>query len=422
MTNRRKAGLWIAGALLCGAGVASGIVMYNQNTEKVTPTSVPTEVVTLTPTLTEEVSVSVTPTHEPTEEPTPTATEEVTPTVTEEPTPTDEVTPVVTEEPTPMVTEEPTPVPTDEPTPSVTEEPTPTVTATPTPEPTATPIPTNTPVPTNTPTPTQQPATPTPVPTKAPTSTPNPTQKPTNTPTPTNTPVPTKAPEPTTMWVQRSSLEVYKADTTFTQIDTLEKGTQVIVLNPNVLNRDANYVAEIQYNGGKAYVQYSGLSATKVEPKWTEPRERKDMSQLLMNKVNDYRESKGIRKYEDPYVYDDVSDPGMGPYLYNNALRVAKRCCLEQSANHEGGQIGAGWYSTGQKTPRSAEEVANELFNNWRNSPAHNGNMLEQIDKGYYVDVSVMVVVEYYDGNSYLYCAIMGSSAVAISNLPEGLQ
>lgn len=397
MTNRRKAGLWIAGALLCGAGVASGIVMYNQNTEKVTPTSVPTEVVTRTPTPTEEVSVSVAPTPEPTEEPTPTVTEEVTPTVTEEPTPTDEVTP--TEVPTEMPT--PTPEPTA--TPTVTPSPVPTVTNTPTPTKAA---------PTNTPTPTQKPATPTPKP-----ATPTPVP-----PTPTNTPVPTKVPEPSTMWVQRSSLEVYKADTTFTQIGSLEKGTQITVLNPNVLNRDTNYVAEIQYNGGTAYVQYSGLSDSKVEPKWSEPRERKDISQLLMNKVNSYRESKGIRKFESPYTYYETQKKGLGDLLYSEGVRVAKKCCLEQSANHEGGQIGAGWYSTGCPNPRGAEEVANELFNNWKNSGGHNANMLTDSSDLDCVDVAVMTVMEYYDGNNYQYCAIMSFSAVYRPYLPEGLQ
>ena len=383
----------------------------------------------------------LTPTVTVTETPTPT----MEPSVSATPTPTEEVTPVVTDEPTPMVTDELTPTPTEEVTPSVTEEPTPTVTATPTPEPTATPIPTNTPVPTNTPTPTTKPATPTPVPTKeptkAPTNTPVPTKAPTSTPKPTNTPtpkptqkptntptpVPTKAPEqPTTVWIARNNTDLYDINSgvVMTVVGTIAKGTQVTRVRTNVTDASnkVDWLDEITYNGNHYLLWDSDLSTTKVEGKWSEPRERKDMSQLLMNKVNAYRESKGIRKFEDPFVYDDTSNPGMGPYLYNNALRVAKRCCLEHTANHEGGQIGAGWYSTGQKTPRSAEEVANELFNNWKNSPGHNGNMLQQIDMVHDVDVALMVVVEYYDGSNYQYCAIMGMSAVNKQNLPEGLQ
>ena len=85
--------------------------------------------------------------------------------------------------------------------------------------------------------------------------------------------------------------------------------------------------------------------------------------------------------------------------------------CMEHTADHEGGQIGAGWYSTGQKTPRGAEEVANELFNNWKNSPGHNGCMLRDLSSSNLLDVAVMVVVEYYDGSNYQYCAIMSYSA-----------
>ena len=355
-----------------------------------TPESPPLNPTDLTPTV--AVTSSPTPTTEPS--------------ISATPTPTEEVTPVVTEEPTPTVTEEPTPVPTDEPTPSVTEEPTPTVTATPTPEPTATPIPTNTPVPTNTPTP-------------------KPTQKPTNTPTP----VPTKAPEqPTTVWIANMNVSVYKPemkDYMLTPVCGIDKGTEVTRVITDVTKQKdmGTWLDEIVWNGTHYWVWHSDLSTTKVEGKWSEPRERKDMSQLLMNKVNTYRESKGIRKLEDPYVYDDTTNPGMGQRMYSNALRVAKRCCLEQSANHEGSQIGAGWYSTGQKTPRSAEEVANELFNNWKKSPAHNGNMLTDSFKDHgSIDVGCMVVVEYYDGNNYQYCAILGMSAVYKDYLPKELQ
>ena len=271
------------------------------------------------------------------------------------------------------------------------------------------------------------------MPTKAPTSTPKPTNtptpKPTQKPTNTPTPVPTKAPEqPTTVWINGNEVKLFDTKlidgALLNKVGTIEKGTQVtrVITNVDGSANESDWIDEIVYNGKHYWVWHDNLSTTKVEGKWSEPRERKDMETLLMNKVNAYRESKGIRKWEDPYVYDDTSNPGMGPRMYSNALRVAKKCCLEHTADHEGSQIGAGWYSTGQGNPRSAEEVANELFNNWKNSPGHNGNMLMRFDAEHDVDVALMVVVEYYDGSNYQYCAIMGMSAVNKQNLAGGLQ
>ena len=155
---------------------------------------------------------------------------------------------------------------------------------------------------------------------------------------------------------------------------------------------------------------------------WTEPKERKDLEEMLMAKVNAYRESKGVRKYESGYVYDDTTNPGMGAYLESKGLRVAKKCCLEHSANHEGSQIATGIYGyPWQVTDIWKEEVVQRMFDNWYNSSAHNKNML-YTDAPYGVDVAAMTVVEYFDGEDWHYCAVMTVSSVPKEYLPEGLE
>lgn len=350
------------------------------NTQTVAPTENPTPVVSPTEVLT--------PTENPTDTPTPTEepTEEVTPT----PEPTEEVTP--TEEPTPELTE----IPTDTPT-----------------------------VPPATPTP--KPATPTPSPT------PEPTKVVVVTDTPTPTPTVVVAEQPYEMWVAYQEAEVYAPNTSFTEIGKLKLGDKVTVLHTNVLNRQVNYISEISYNGGTAYVQYDLLSKTYVEPVWAEPRERADIAQLLMAKVNNYRAQKGLRKWESPFVYhhDPEKTPpeqlpvfgaGLGNYLAQKGLRVAKKSCMDYTANHEGGQIGTGIFGSAIQTPLGAEAAASQLFSNWYNSPPHNANMLDDHSSLGDVDVAVMTVVEWYNGSGYQYCAIMSSTCVPKIYLPDGLE
>lgn len=350
----------------------------------VTPTQPATFTPTPLPTPTEEVTPTVEPTFTPTPEPSPTET----------PTPTEEVTPSPTEEVTP--TEEPTPTPTDSPTPIPTESPTP--------------IPTNTV---------------TPVPTKEPTKEPTkvPTNTPTNAPTPTNSPTPTEVvqEQPYKMWVKDGSIEVYAPDASFTQIGTLERGAEVTVIHTNVLNRQVNYISEIKWGNGTAYIQYDALSKTYVEGKWAEPRERKDIADALMAFVNNYRAQNGIRQYESPYVYFDVNNPGLGNRMKEKGVRVAKKCCMEGTANHESGQIGTGIYGS-YTSPANATEIAQRLFENWKSSPLHNGDMLFNHESIDCVDVGLMTVVEWYDGSRYQYCAIMSISDVYKGNLPDGLE
>lgn len=329
---------------------------------------------------------------------------EVSPAVSIEPSPTESIAPTPTEEIVP--TEEPTPTDEPEPTPTEVVE----VTETPTPVPTMEPKPTTdiTGKPTNTPTPTKAV---TPTPTKA------------ATPSPTPSPTPEPTPElPRTMWVNRESIEVFLVDENYTTIGTLLRGDKVVVTKVNALNRKANYISEIQYKGGVGYVQYDLLSANYVEPKWSEPREMKDAARMLMAKVNAYRESQGLRKFEDPYVYYDTTNPGLGDRQYAKALKWAKSSCLAQTADHEGGQIGAGWYTSGgpELSKHSAEEIANQLFQSWKNSPGHNSNMLTHRDGD--IAVAKMVVVEYFDGTNYRYCAVMSFNRVPDCNLPEGLE
>ena len=227
---------------------------------------------------------------------------------------------------TPSPTPSPTPTPTPEP--EVTATPEPTVTETPTPEPTEDPSPTPTEEvkPTDTVTPTQIPTnTPTATPTVSPKLTATPTVKPTS--TPTNTPSP--SPEPTAPPTDTPS--------------------------PTPSN-----------------------TPTPAPVAWTEPKERKDIADLLMAKVQAYRESNGVPKFKNPYVYYDVNAPGLGDRLNEKGLRVAKKCCMEHSANHEGFQIATGIYGYPWRVKEGweAEDIAEQLFDAWYNSPAHNKNML----------------------------------------------
>ena len=328
--------------------------------------------------VTQQTAVSVTPTAivvEAEETPEP----ERTVMVTQELTPTGEVIFVATVTVTPEnVTEtpitEPSPIvtPTGPPSPTVQplDTPTPTVTLTVTPTPTATPTVMSTATPTVAPVSTATPtATPTATatPTVRPTATPTATPKPTGTPTSTPKPTPTVTPSPTP---------------TSTPVPT--------------------------------------ATPTPIPEAWKEPKERKDIEELLMAKVNAYRENRGIRKFENGFVYDDTANPGMGEYLEEKGLRVARKCCLEHSASHEGGQIGTGIYY--YPWQMSAEKAAEELYDNWYKSEAHNKNMLTDHSGVECVDVAAMTVVEYFDGEDWHYCAIMTSSCVPKENLSEGLK
>lgn len=287
-----------------------------------------------------------------------------------------EATSTVTPEPSPSLS--PTNTPTVIPTEAVTVTPEPTVTKTPTPEPTEEPSPTPTEEvkPTDTVTPTQ-------IPTNTPTVMPTVSLKPTATPTAIPTVTPTVAPEPTNTPTEAPKPTVAPTSTP----------TSVPTNTP-----------------------------TPTLAAWAEPKERKDISDLLMAKVQAYRESQGIRRFESGYVYDDTTNPGMGDYLTSKGLRVAKKCCLEHSAKHEGGQIGTGvYFYPWQVTDIWLESMAEDLYQNWYKSAPHNKNMLHT-DAPEGVDVAAMTVVEYFDGEYWHYCAIMTVSSVPKEYLPEGLE
>ena len=267
---------------------------------------------------------------------------------------------------TTMVTATPTQVPTLEPTAT----PTPTVapTDTPTPEPTVEPTPTETPTPTLEPTevPTETP-TPTPEPTATPTPTVAPTKAPTATPKPTNTPVPTKAPT--------------KAPTA--------------TPTPKPTNTPTPTQGPHVWNDGSV----DGVA-------WAEPKERPDIAKALMAEVNAYRAQKGIRKYEDPYVYYDVTNPGLGDRLTSKGKRVCKDLVVNWGKMHEDSQISAGNIGSCDDT-RSASRIAKDIFELWYNSPSHNRNMLTDCSDSNIIDVAVMHVYEYWDGHSRKYQAVM---------------
>ena len=262
--------------------------------------------------------------------------------------------------------------------------PTPEQMVTVTPEPSLTPIPTPTPEPTVTDTPTPElTEEPSPTPTEEPTPTPTEEVKPTATPTAKPTATPTVTPKPT-----NTPTEAPTPTVTPTNIPT-----------PVPTN-----------------------TPTPTPAAWTEPKERKDIADLLMAKVQAYRESQGIRRFESGYVYDDTTNPGMGDYLTSKGIRVAKKCCLEHSAKHEGGQIGTGvYFYPWQVTDIWLEPMAEDLYQNWYKSAPHNKNMLHT-DAPEGVDVAAMTVVEYFDGEYWHYCAIMTVSSVPKEYLPEGLE
>lgn len=267
----------------------------------------------------------------------------------------------VTPEPSPTLI--PTEMPTATPTEAVTVTPEPTVTDTPTSELTErpTPTPTEEVKPTETVTPTQIPTnTPTVMPTASPKPTATPTAKPTATPTVTPTSIPTPVPTNT---------------------------------------------------------------PTPTPAAWTEPKERKDIADLLMAKINAYRSSQGLRKWESPFVYYDVNNPGLGERLTEKGIRVAKKCCMEHSANHEHSQIGTGvYFYPWQVTDIWLEPMAEDLYQNWYKSAPHNKNMLTDSSPYDGVDVAVMHVVEYFDGDYWHYCAIMTVSSIPKEWLPDGLE
>ena len=281
-----------------------------------------------------------------------------------------------------------------------------------TPEPSPTLIPTETPMATPT-----EAATPTTEPTVTDTSTPKPTEEPTPTPTeevkptdmatptqiPTNTPtvMPTASPKPTATPAAKPT-----ATPTVTP-----KPTNTPTEAPTLTVTPTSTPTPVPTN-----TPIPTLAA------WEEPRERKDIADLLMAKVQAYRESQGIRRFESGYVYDDTTNPGMGDYLTSKGLRVAKKCCLEHSAKHEGGQIGTGvYFYPWQVTDIWLESMAEDLYQNWYKSAPHNKNMLHT-DAPEGVDVAAMTVVEYFDGEYWHYCAIMTVSSVPKEYLPEGLE
>ena len=234
------------------------------------------------------------------------------------------------------------------------------------------------------------------------------------------------------MWIATQSPELFKPEynaVIMTPIEGhgLKKGDTVTVLRRNIYgasNRN-DYIDEIEYGSGTAFMWDTELSETFVEGKWSEPRERTDIEELLMAKVQAYRKSKGVRQLEDPHMYYEVNGdseyvgPNLAANMKTHGLRVAKKSCLESSADHEGNQIGSGWY--GPQNRPSASEVAAVLYQNWYDSPGHNANMLTPGYEGWVV-TGVMTVVEYYDGNKWNYCAIMTTQEILKDRLPSGLE
>ena len=208
-------------------------------------------------------------------------------------------------------------------------------------------------------------------------------------------------------------------DLWLTEVGHLPKGSEVTVIGEGWVD-GANKTMKVTWSGGTGYVWSEFLTDTKPELKWDAPRERKDIAELLMAKVQAYRKSKGLRQWEDPYVYYNVNNPGLGERMKADGLRVAKSSCLAKTSTHEGGQIGVGWYGPDERP--SAEKVAEVLYKGWYDSPGHNANMLGDHSSLNEVDVALMTVVEYYDGTYWNYCAIMSDSMVVISTLPDGLK
>ena len=136
-----------------------------------------------------------------------------------------------------------------------------------------------------------------------------------------------------------------------------------------------------------------------------------------MAKVNAYRVSCGIGKFESPYEYIDPEVPHFGDVLSAKGRQIASRNAMMSMSEHEGGQIGAtcGYWFDEKPT---AAETAECLYELWYNSPAHNANMLTTTGARHNsYDVAVMHVYEYFNGNSYTYAAVMtvsmGFEAVA---------
>lgn len=255
-------------------------------------------------------------------------------------------------------------------------------------------------------------------------------------------PIPSRN-EPVTFWVRAKEMGVYDPNTR-EEIGTLEKGATVQVVEKDVYKDGYlyNYFDRILWNGGTAVVFKDNLSSVYVEPKWDAPRERKDLEEILMNKVNDFRESSGYGRWGNPYNYlvdnvyarggvEDAPDgTNLGDYLAAKGFRVACRECLKQSALHDDYQIGAGYYSSGldqRLGGRTEEELCEEWFQGWYNSPGHRGDMkwhvvvietdiygneIKSYDADYLDYVALMTVVEYYNGGDWWYCAIMSFAEI----------
>ena len=98
------------------------------------------------------------------------------------------------------------------------------------------------------------------------------------------------------MWVCNDGAAVYSGagfndvglEVLTGKLGELKLGDKVTVLRVNALNRSEveNYVSEIEYNGGKGLVAYNNLSSSYVEPKWAEPRERKDLEEIQIGRAH----------------------------------------------------------------------------------------------------------------------------------------
>ena len=248
---------------------------------------------------------------------------------------------------------------------------------------------------------------------------------------------------PVTYWANSMTVSVFDP-VTFAEIGTLEKGTTVQVIEKDYFKNGylGDYLDLILWNDQTAIVWKSSLSDSYVEPRWDSPRERKDLDEILMNLVSDFRESEGYGRWGNPYDYtvdqvytrggveDAPAGTNLGEYLAAKGLRVAIKDCLTQDAAHEGFQIGCGMYGSAiwdRQDGLTNEELCKELFQLWYTSTkGHKENMkwhrvvIEigldgQEVRRYDADldyVAVMTVVEYYTGTDWAYCAIMSFAEI----------
>lgn len=147
--------------------------------------------------------------------------------------------------------------------------------------------------------------------------------------------------------------------------------------------------------------------------------------------MNAFRASYGLRKYEDPFVYDLLERPGLGTRLTEQGDRVCKDLVLNWGKMHESNQISAGTVD-GRYGDIDTKTLADYLFKLWETSKkGHRENMLDGLNEkdglgnpiewdGVYV--SVMDVYQYWDGHDLYTQAVMTTSLVGFGEVSEELR